>query len=287
MYTFYLKDFKTDDNFPFFIQHGKHQGDLYMHSHGDFTELTIVMSGEAVHVVGEENFNIKKGDVFVLRGGTFHGYKEPKNFTIINIMFKEDYFRFREVDLFNMIGFQALFYVEPEYLVNHGFMSRLFINDEIMNKVRTITDSMFDEFAEKRAGYQTAITAALLYLIRILSDEYPKDKPEENKKAEVYAVANAVSYIASHIGENISVEFLAEAAGYSRRHFTRLFNEVYDMPPMEYILSLRIENAARLLRETLLSVDEISVRCGFNSISYFYRIFKEKMGTSPKKYRDR
>ena len=82
-----LDYFTNDEGFPFFIQYGKHDDYMFMHGHEDFSELVIVLGGRAVHVVENERFEIKKGDVFVMNQGVCHGYDEAENLKICNIMF--------------------------------------------------------------------------------------------------------------------------------------------------------------------------------------------------------
>ena len=61
-----LSYFTNDDSFPFFIQYGWHEDTMFMHGHKDFSELVVVMDGSAEHVVEDEHFPVKKGDVFVM-----------------------------------------------------------------------------------------------------------------------------------------------------------------------------------------------------------------------------
>ena len=55
-----LSEFTNDSSFPFFIQYGRHDNELFIHSHKDFSELTIVLSGEACHIVEDEKMPVKK-----------------------------------------------------------------------------------------------------------------------------------------------------------------------------------------------------------------------------------
>ena len=51
-----LDFFTTDENFPFYIQYGNHEQEMFIHGHEDFSELVIVLGGQATHVVDNENF---------------------------------------------------------------------------------------------------------------------------------------------------------------------------------------------------------------------------------------
>lgn len=112
MEALYLHYFTDDRTFPFYIQYGYHDADLKMHSHSDFCELVIVFGGTAMHNVNDESYFIKKGDVFVLGGGTAHGYHDTHQLQICNIMFQPDKFLF-ENDIRKLSGFHALFVIEP------------------------------------------------------------------------------------------------------------------------------------------------------------------------------
>lgn len=70
MSNVYLNWFTTDEHFPFFIQYGGHEEDTSLHQHADFSELVIVLNGHAAHIVNDEEAFIKKGNVFVINGGT-------------------------------------------------------------------------------------------------------------------------------------------------------------------------------------------------------------------------
>ena len=70
----HLHYFTTQKDFPFFIQYGHHDENMFLHSHADFSELVFVLGGYATHIVNEEEYSIKKGDVFVINENTSHGF---------------------------------------------------------------------------------------------------------------------------------------------------------------------------------------------------------------------
>ena len=61
MRSVHLGWFTTDEQFKFFIQYGGHEEDMYVHHHVDFSELVIVLHGNATHIVNTEESFIKKG----------------------------------------------------------------------------------------------------------------------------------------------------------------------------------------------------------------------------------
>jgi AraC-like DNA-binding protein len=84
----------------------------------------------------------------------------------------------------------------------------------------------------------------------------------------------------------LTVDELAEVAGYSRYHFIRQFHKHYGMSPMEFVTDLKMRMAVRLLQTEKLTVKEVADRCGFSSASYFCKVFLKHHGKTPAQFRD-
>jgi AraC family transcriptional regulator len=83
----------------------------------------------------------------------------------------------------------------------------------------------------------------------------------------------------------LDVERMARAAGYSRHHFSRLFSEAEGVPPARYLLRLRMEQAARLLRLEPDPIKVVAQRCGFDDPNYFTKVFRRFFGVGPRDFR--
>ena len=125
MRSVHLNWFTTDEQFQFYIQYGGHDEDMYLHQHADFSELVIVLHGNAMHIVNTEESFIKKGDVFVVDGLASHAYKNPHEFRICNIMYRPEFLTSAGPDLRTSNGYQALFVLEPFYRNIQHFNSKL------------------------------------------------------------------------------------------------------------------------------------------------------------------
>ena len=80
---------------------------------------------------------------------------------------------------------------------------------------------------------------------------------------------------------------LARISGTSQAHFARSFRDAFGTPPHRYLLTRRVERAAALLRDTDLSVTEIALLTGWNSLGTFGRTFRDVIGESPGELRQR
>ncbi|MBQ8509653.1 MAG: helix-turn-helix transcriptional regulator [Clostridia bacterium] len=82
----------------------------------------------------------------------------------------------------------------------------------------------------------------------------------------------------------VRIAELAERLGMSERYLSRLFDEVYGMPPKRYLTELRIKYAKELLGDDI-SIGDAALKAGFCDASHFTRIFREVCGVSPGEYR--
>ncbi len=96
-----------------------------------------------------------------------------------------------------------------------------------------------------------------------------------------------VAYIAGHLGERMRIPELAKIAGVESTYFTRLFRNCYGMPPIKYILQLRVDAAQQLLWQTDQTVGEIADTLGFSDSFHLSKSFKRLTGLTPTEFRRR
>ena len=81
------------------------------------------------------------------------------------------------------------------------------------------------------------------------------------------------------------MESLAEALHISTRNLYRKFKSLGLLPPNEYVREQKLLQAAKMLRTTNLTIQEIIYDCGFNNRAHFYKEFNKRYGMTPKDYR--
>ncbi|NMA24408.1 MAG: helix-turn-helix transcriptional regulator [Clostridiales bacterium] len=99
------------------------------------------------------------------------------------------------------------------------------------------------------------------------------------------AVKKAIEYIADNYQNRLSLFEIANETHYSPYHFLRLFKRHTGKTPFGFLLDLKIERAKDMLKKTDCTISQISDLCGFNSLSHFSHVFKEKTGLSPSRYK--
>ena len=88
-----------------------------------------------------------------------------------------------------------------------------------------------------------------------------------------------------HYGQSLCISKMAEVFGVHPVHYARSFRTEYGVGYEEYLDSVRLNEATRLLKETEYDVSVISYRCGFSEPSRLSRLFKARFGTTPRAYR--
>lgn len=111
---------------------------------------------------------------------------------------------------------------------------------------------------------------------------YPEDINTAQKSDITYKIK---TYLAEHYNEKISLADIACNVYLSRTYVSTLFREETGCTIFEYLNSIRIDKACRLLRDTELTLAQVAQECGFEDQSYFTRVFKKAQRLSPMQYR--
>ena len=93
-----------------------------------------------------------------------------------------------------------------------------------------------------------------------------------------------IDYIEEHIDEKLTLDLLAGIACFSEFHFHRVFKTVINESLNDYVRRVRLEKAARLLKQKIQSVTEIAYLLGYSSSANFSRDFHSRFGVSPSKF---
>jgi len=125
---------------------------------------------------------------------------------------------------------------------------------------------------------------ALSVLYGIFSQVYPYLKMRKKKK-HPEALEPALAYIDANFTLNEPIGAYAKMCHMSESHFYHLFQQHLKVTPIEYRNTLRIRQAAKLLRETNQSIELIGSMMGFESSIYFRRVFKALYGVTPSHFR--
>ena len=150
----------------------------------------------------------------------------------------------------------------------------------LQRKLKKIYRELNDD--RQNGGFSSS---ADLYDYLIICRNTIQNLPYRSPKANS-GLLNAVDYMESHYAGKISMEDLCRYSDLSEAHLCRLFKKEFSMRPMEYLNRLRIAKAKELLSKKHMSVEKSAYESGFESVSYFGKLFRRFEGCSPSEYRD-
>lgn len=154
---------------------------------------------------------------------------------------------------------------------------------EIVSCLRNI----YRETVDQKPGYELICQAYMEILISHLmrsTSFAPAPEPAANQVSRQCAAVR--HYIDAHYKEPLNLDMLAAQAHVSKYYLAHAFKSEHGISPINYQISLRIKESRYLLRETDMSLSQISRILGFSSASYFSQSFRRAEGMSPLDYRN-
>lgn len=166
-------------------------------------------------------------------------------------------------------------YISEESALFHQPLDGKFL--PMMEKLIELHETI-DPFRELRLSSQLE---RLLVFLLCKTPQY-----EENIKKIPEHLKYLISYIENNYASPLTLDYLSEFSNISKYHLCRLFKKYMGFTPNEYIIQLRIENAKKLLKNTMIPANKIGIIVGVQDENYFYRMFKQRTGMTPHDYRE-
>ena len=143
------------------------------------------------------------------------------------------------------------------------------------------------ELVEEDGGRDLALSVArwLVMFLRRPGGQSQFSVQLRSQVAERRGLRDLQSWIADHLGEDLSVPALARRTRMSPRNFARAFRREIGLTPAAYVEAQRVERARRLLETADLSVAEVAAACGFGRVETMHRAFRRGVRVSPAQYR--
>lgn len=123
-----------------------------------------------------------------------------------------------------------------------------------------------------------------------LATNYALHKPLSGLKVHGLAplqLRRVIDYIQINLAQNLSILDLATLAGISASHFSRAFKRSTGIPPYQYLIQQRIEQAKQLLKQQNVPISDIAIDCGFANQTHLTKVFRQQTGLTPKGYQKR
>ncbi len=164
---------------------------------------------------------------------------------------------------------------------------------ELVNELHGITDKMKEIFLSGAANRELRCCMLLMEFMLTLDEHREEFAPElsgETRNGYEDDVYRRMVMVTDYIKNNLTADDLsqgtmAQMAGISRDYFSRIFKNVTGMNYSKWLNMIRLEKATELLTQKNMSLTEIAMLSGFQSIPSFNRVFHEEKGMAPGEYR--
>jgi len=279
------QDVLASRGFPFGVTTADPQAPHRLHSHHGFSEVVIVYRGEGVHFTEEEEYAVRAGDVFVVGGDRRHGFRDTRNLHLKNVCFEPRRMLLHTGLVKKLPGYHALFELEPRYRRAHCFESRLRLPPEKLRHLLGMVAEMERELEDEAPGYEYVALALFMQLVGYLCRCYGEGTHPTARS--LLRMAEVISHLEAHYDEPIGLADLRDMTKLSNSALNKHFREATGLPPMEYLLRVRIARAMEQLRDDAVSITDAAFAVGFTDSNYFSRQFRRVMNTSPSAYRRR
>jgi AraC family transcriptional regulator of arabinose operon len=233
--------------------------------------IRLQIEGESKALIHGQLEKVLAGDLLIYKPGdpyelTIGNHEDPTE----HGCFSADYFLFC-----NGLGID-------EWWTKHEFPQRISvpIDEALLNIWKQI-------IYEKRRVREEDLNVND-YLLRILLRYIDRVIVGNNGEVDsrLFVTHRIKQYLERHATGVVTLKNVADYAGLSVSRTTHLFKEAFGQSIMDYVLDIRIHIACERIRYSSMTLEQSAESAGFNSYSYFHRLFRKRMGLSPKQYQE-
>ena len=275
--AFFKEDIHFEEPIPFaFYETDARQ--VMIHCH-DCLELNFILGGTGHYIIEDSSYPIEPGDIFLINNSEHHMAVHDGSLSMLVFVFDTG-FIWNTPEEYN--------YVKPFFERNSRFSNKVSQNSEAYPRIRNSLLKLQKEYLEQHEGWSLLVKA---YLMVALGEFYryyqgmEALKVHSSRSISYERIRSVIEYIHEHFDEPLTLGLLATHAIISKNYLSAIFSETMKLSLFDYIEQVRINHARLLLSTTEESILDIALKSGFHSSSYFNRVFKKIMHTTPSQYR--
>ncbi len=243
------------------------------HWHNHY-ELEITLLGVGTEIINSSMHTMRRGEAHIIYPADTHTYSTEKNVKFCFIQFEKKhisddvYRKLEEIKNDPVVYFseEACKVIENIYFAMDAVNQNLEMNDptsiKIKEKLLDTALTLFFSFSDERSYHNSNIYSSL-------------------------PIQKIIHYILENYQLPISTESVAKQFNYNTAYFRRFFRNSMGMSPKDYINSLRLKHAAKILMTTDLRIAEVCFNCGYTSMASFQRNFKSQYNMTPLEFKSK
>lgn len=249
--------------------------DMAMHWHDD-VEFIYVVSGRIGYVVNEKTFRLHAGEGLFINSRQRHIIRSGEEDALLYCL------------MFHPVILCSSKHVARNYVMPLlGSVPYVLLSEETDWQCRLLTEiAAMQSHARQRYGHMQVMIA----LYRIWNELYEhlltRDDELDETNKDLMSMRQMTAYVQENYRNKVLLQDICAAGNVGKTKCNELFAETFNVTPMEYLRNYRIEQSAKLLEISDMSVTEIAYENGFTDGSYFTKIFRQQIGCSPQEYRN-
>lgn len=251
----------------------------HWHSYGEF--LLVGPGKTNIYMVNQKTYEMTEGDFLLVWPMEMHAIIDADRKESLVIQFSNAFIN----SLFDLQRIMHFYRDLHVVCIN--------AHPELVAKLRALADRMKEIWFA--AGSDRELRCCMLLMEFMLTlDAYREELAPEIGSGDPYSYTDSVmrriimvtDYIKNNLtADDLSQGAMAEKAGISKDYFSRIFRSVTGMNYSKWLNMIRLEKATELLADKKMTLTEIAMLSGFQSISSFNRVFRAEKGMSPGEYR--
>lgn len=220
---------------------------------------------------------LREGDVLIINPGVIHSMKADVGKRLI---FQADFTLLHGIKELEA----TLSFISPALLITAEDVPET--HEKIQNLMLEISDEYFADAPLSEAAIYSKLIELFVLIGRSYSPNVRNFNSSVSKQREyTERFLYICDYINEHYSDDLTLDDIANLSGFSKFHFSRLFKQFTNVSFYKYLNIKRIENAEKLLINKELTITDVALRCGFNSLSAFIRMFRIIKDCTPTEFK--
>lgn len=252
--------------------------DCYARHHHAAVEVVVPHKGECRYIVEGVPYTVKATECLFIPAGKLHSLEMPEN-SVRNLI---------------LFDFECISSLRGFSQIQPLLEDVIYLTEDcpITGEVRRQLFELMHDYHTKPALVNLICFAWLLNIYAYMGSHFLSQQqsaqsvaPRRHEENTWTAINRVAEYVSAHYTEDVSLELVAQIAGFSKFHFSRIFKRYTNATFSQYLASKRLSVAVHLLCTTSLPIVQVALQSGFSSLSTFNRTFKDAHSCTPSEYR--
>lgn len=252
---------------------------MHWHSYG---EIMLVGPGDTnIYQINQTRYELAEGDFVLIWPMEMHAVIDADREKALVIQFSNAFMN----SLFDLRRIMHFYHNLHVLCINS--------HKQLVNELRVIADKMKDIFFSDKIDRELRCCMLLMEFMLTLDEhrnEFTEEISAEERTSYSDDILKRMIMVTDYIKNNLTADDLSQGAmarmaGVSKDYFSRIFKNVTGMNYSKWLNTIRLEKATSLLSQEKMTLTEVAMLSGFQSIPSFNRVFREEKGMAPGEYR--